>query len=191
MTWHSISNLSGSCTDMSEYVYLLINPHIPQLVKFGYSTRPPEERAIELSQPTGVPGAWTVYHKWEVTDGYRTEQMVFRQLASYREGRQEFFKLKPEKATKLITEAISNPGISPEEERQQREKKRRAEREAAKAAFERERKQKAAEDKARRAKEAKREEIYKEYADKLSTIAPEPPFMVLTCPIFSDHVNLG
>ena len=43
-----------------EFVYLLTNEYVPELVKFGFRTRDLHERADELSAPTGVPGTDTL-----------------------------------------------------------------------------------------------------------------------------------
>ena len=46
------------------YVYALINPSMPGLVKVGRTTRNPKDRALELSGATGVPTAFVVvYHE--------------------------------------------------------------------------------------------------------------------------------
>src|SRR5688572_6679317 len=37
------------------YLYVLINPSLPGLVKIGKTNRDPEQRAAELSAATGVP----------------------------------------------------------------------------------------------------------------------------------------
>jgi len=55
----------GTSMDDSGYVYVLMNPSMPNLVKIGKTTRDPEERAKELSSTTGVPTPFTV-----VYDGY-------------------------------------------------------------------------------------------------------------------------
>lgn len=96
-----------------QYVYLLQNHHVPNLVKFGFTTRHPDSRALEISSATGVPGDWNVIHYWEVVDGYAVEQRVFKHLKQYRLDRQEFFKLTPRVAIQKISEAIDECGIDP------------------------------------------------------------------------------
>jgi hypothetical protein len=95
-----------------QYVYLLVNPHIPKLVKFGFSRRSPALRAEELSAPTGVPGNWEVRHFWEVDDGYAVEQEVFGRLAKKRLGRQEFLEMEPAEAITQISEIIADAGTN-------------------------------------------------------------------------------
>jgi hypothetical protein len=93
-----------------EYVYLLTNPHVPKLVKFGFSRRSPALRAAELSAPTGVPGKWTVHHFWEVENGRDIEEAVFILLAKKRLGRKEFFEMDPAAAVAEISAFIGEVG---------------------------------------------------------------------------------
>ncbi|MCX6873391.1 MAG: GIY-YIG nuclease family protein [Verrucomicrobia bacterium] len=108
-----------------EYIYLLFNEHIPNLVKFGFSTRNPRDRAAELSAPTGVPGRWDVLHYWEVEDGRGVEQAVFQSLSEFRLSNQEFFRLAPEEAVRLISERIRQIGTNPTEKAKIEAEKRR------------------------------------------------------------------
>ena len=96
-----------------QFVYLLVNEHVPNLVKFGFTARDPQTRAIELSSPTAVPGSWQVYRYWEVIDAAEVERIVFQRLAEYRLGRQEFFRLDPGQAVRRIARVISFVGIDP------------------------------------------------------------------------------
>ena len=62
------------------YVYALINPSMPGLVKVGMTTRSPEERAQELSGGTGVPTPFVVvYHDFFVNCA-EAESLVHSQL---------------------------------------------------------------------------------------------------------------
>ncbi|MCA3000610.1 MAG: GIY-YIG nuclease family protein [Rhodocyclaceae bacterium] len=96
-----------------EFVYLLTNVHVPELVKFGFSTRDPHDRATELSSPTGVPGRWKVHHYWEVEDGFAVEQAIFKRLSSHRLERQEFFRLPADDAVRIISQALKIVGTNP------------------------------------------------------------------------------
>jgi hypothetical protein len=102
-----------------QYVYILTNVFVPELVKFGFSTRDPSDRATELSAPTGVPGKWIVYHYWEVEDGYAVEQAIFKQLKKYRVERQEFLRMAPDDAVKAISEKLREVGTNPIEKARQ------------------------------------------------------------------------
>lgn len=98
-----------------QYVYILKNKFVPDLVKFGFSTRNPHDRAAELSAPTGVPGRWTVHYYWEVEDGYAVEQAIFRKLSAYRLDRQEFFRFNADEAVRAISREIGIVGTNPVE----------------------------------------------------------------------------
>lgn len=89
-----------------QYVYLLLNEHMPGLVKIGYTEREPEARAAELSSPTGVPGEFRVHASWAVDDGRTVEGLVFAELAPYRLLNQEFFRLTPDEARRLIQKVV-------------------------------------------------------------------------------------
>lgn len=99
------------------YVYILVNQHVPSLVKIGYTDRSPNTRAAELSNTTGVPGKWKVHKSWLLEDAYSCEQKIFSSLARYRETG-EFFRLSPatsvEKVSALLASwgAIDTDGLS-------------------------------------------------------------------------------
>ena len=115
-----------------QYVYVLTNVHVPDLVKFGFSTRDPHNRATELSTPTGVPGRWTVHHYWEVEEGFAVEQAIFKRLNAHRLERQEFFRLPPNDAVRVISEQLRIVGTNPvEKARLEAEAQTRARQEAA------------------------------------------------------------
>lgn len=115
-----------------QYVYVLTNVHVPDLVKFGFSTRDPHNRATELSAPTGVPGRWTVHHYWEVEEGFAVEQAIFKRLNAHRLERQEFFRLPPNEAVRVISEQLRIVGTNPlEKARLEAEAQTRAHQEAA------------------------------------------------------------
>ena len=47
------------------WIYVLMNPAIPNMVKVGKTTRDVEQRVAELSQPTGVPSPFVlIYKRW-------------------------------------------------------------------------------------------------------------------------------
>jgi hypothetical protein len=62
---------------MEGYVYVLINPAFPDLVKIGRTTKDPKIRAAELSA-TGTPDKFVVAHQILVKDAVR----VFRKVIS-------------------------------------------------------------------------------------------------------------
>jgi hypothetical protein len=104
-----------------QYVYVLTNIYVPDLVKFGFSTRDPSDRAAELSAPTGVPGRWVVHHYWEVEDGYAVEQAIFKRLVQHRLERQEFFRMEPGDAVQTISRELRVVGTNPIEKARREE----------------------------------------------------------------------
>ena len=60
------------------YIYIMINPSYPNLVKIGKTSRSPEERAAELSQTSGVPTPFYVAYEELVKDYGRVE--TFRRI---------------------------------------------------------------------------------------------------------------
>ncbi len=67
-------------TDESGSVYVLSNPEHPGLVKIGYTTRTPKERARELSASTGVPRPFEVEYEATVSHPRRVERAVHQTL---------------------------------------------------------------------------------------------------------------
>lgn len=94
------------------YVYVLTNPHIPNLVKIGYTDREPRIRAKELSSFTGVPGKWNVHEAWCLDDAYDCEQRIFAHFARHRQGG-EFFALAPDAAVDAISVLLSDWRLVP------------------------------------------------------------------------------
>lgn len=84
---------------MPGYVYILLNPGMPGLVKIGRSDRHPNERAREL-HVTGTPYPFVAAYWRAVADPISVETLIHEKLAVHRvsQGR-EFFRVD-------ITEAI-------------------------------------------------------------------------------------
>ena len=94
------------------FVYVLTNTGMPSLIKVGFSTRAPEERASELST-TGVPFPFKVAFSAEVDDPSQVEAEVHAQLSEHRASEnREFFRLSVEQAIAVI-ENICGTGGNP------------------------------------------------------------------------------
>lgn len=104
---------------MNGYIYLLKNPHI-SFVKVGFTTKTPEERALDISSATGVPGQWKVVHYWKVEHAHKAEQRLFKgPLRLFRlDSKQEFFKLDIAEAILKISDFLENAGIDPFEHKE-------------------------------------------------------------------------
>lgn len=92
-----------------EYVYLQKNPHIPKLLKLGYTKNDPADRAKQLSAPTGVPGRYEVIKYWQVRDGHRWEQFIFAKLSKHNPTG-EFLDLPAQSAVDKIDVLLSENG---------------------------------------------------------------------------------
>jgi hypothetical protein len=104
--------MSGADVAMEKsegFVYILVNPYVPDLVKIGFTNRTPWDRAEELSAYTGVPGNWKVHDSWYVENPDHWERHVFATLAHARETG-EFFRLKPEEAVSAVVSALQSGG---------------------------------------------------------------------------------
>ncbi len=74
------------------FVYCLENESFPGVYKIGCTTKPPHQRAIELST-TGVPTQYYVLAYIECRDFAFVENDIHRRLSSYRVNQcREFFK---------------------------------------------------------------------------------------------------
>lgn len=91
---------------MAEYVYILINPAIPNLVKIGRTDRSPEDRASELAT-TGVPTAFIVAYEHQVGNSRGAESAIHALLQEkgFRpEASREFFKIPLKTAVAVVSE---------------------------------------------------------------------------------------
>jgi hypothetical protein len=84
------------------YVYVMINPAFPGMVKIGRTINSPEERAQELNT-TGVPDRFVVVHRVFSKDCNSLESELHLYLASFRYAKnREFFEISVEKAIKAF-----------------------------------------------------------------------------------------
>src|SRR5690554_2264561 len=91
------------------YVYVLQNPAFPHLLKIGFTTRTPEERAEELSRHSGVPTPYRVVFSEFFEDCYAAEQEIHQILEAKRRGK-EFFHVSVEEAVDVIRECKRREG---------------------------------------------------------------------------------
>lgn len=97
------------------YIYILRNPAFPDKLKVGRAKKP-EERAKELSRPTGVPGYYEVIHERKCADYRTVEKDVHKALdrKGYRYNK-EFFKGPLEEVKKVVDAVVldHNPPLVP------------------------------------------------------------------------------
>ena len=97
---------------MSEFVYILTNPTIPDLVKIG-RIKNLEERIRSLSSHSGVPVPFQCFYCCEVKDGSEVEKRLHFGLGDHRiNSKREFFRINPERV-KVLLEGWSIRDVTP------------------------------------------------------------------------------
>lgn len=89
---------------MSEFVYILTNPSIPDLVKIGRTTNI-KERMRSLSSHSGVPVPFECYYCCEVENSKEVENRLHVGLGDPRikiNPKREFFRISPERVKVLL-----------------------------------------------------------------------------------------
>jgi hypothetical protein len=86
-----------------QFVYVLTNKYMPGIVKIGYTSLNPYDRALILSKSTGVPDKFDVDFAFRCIDGKKLEYMVHQCLNEYRiKRKREFFKMTVDDAINTI-----------------------------------------------------------------------------------------
>ena len=87
------------------YIYILTNKSMPGLIKVGYTTGTPHNRAKELSGTTGVPTPFKVASDIPIAGNVQNvERLTHNKLANHRAGK-EFFRTGVEHALAMVEEA--------------------------------------------------------------------------------------
>ena len=98
----SYTNRDG---DHDSWVYVLSNPAQPGILKIGYTSNTPEERARQLSNATGVALPYVVEYAYSCWNGLELEKDIHERLNEYRLTKQrEFFQMDLEEAKEIIGE---------------------------------------------------------------------------------------
>ncbi len=86
------------------FIYILINPAMPGLLKIGKTSGSPENRAAKLSAVTGLPTPFVVACDWITSDCDAAELEVHARLETSRYGKdREFFRLSLKEAIKIVS----------------------------------------------------------------------------------------
>lgn len=97
----------------SGFVYVLLNPSYPDLVKIGLTERTSEERAREL-RTSGVPTPFIVIYDELVSDSSAVEAAIHRKLAGYRvSDAREFFRIPVKEAIRTLQEEATAYRVNP------------------------------------------------------------------------------
>ena len=90
------------------FVYVLLNPSFPRLVKIGRTARDPRNRAGELSRHAGVPDDFIVLYDELVADAKQVEDLLHAKFSEYRARKnKEFFEIPAKEAIKALQEMAS------------------------------------------------------------------------------------
>lgn len=87
------------------FIYLMMNPSMPGIIKIGFTKRTPEERLDELSKATGVPIPFVLVYKEEFNNCIQAEKVIHALLEERGErvaSNREFFKTEIHEAIKII-----------------------------------------------------------------------------------------
>ncbi|MFD7863684.1 GIY-YIG nuclease family protein [Streptomyces sp. NPDC059783] len=93
-------------THETGFVYVMSNPAMQGLVKIGFTTQLPEDRAQELSRPTGVPLPFDVAFRALTMRWREVERLVHQRLADQRVSRKEFFTVSIDDAVQTVRECV-------------------------------------------------------------------------------------
>ena len=97
---------------MTETIYILTNPAIPDLIKIGRTVNL-EDRLRNLSSHSGVPVPFECYYACEVADSQDVERRLHAAFGDHRVNpKREFFRINPERV-QIILEALSLKDVTP------------------------------------------------------------------------------
>jgi hypothetical protein len=109
--WDSVHYLASAILDPtgavrpSEYVYVLVNKSVPNMVKIGMTTNTPTQRANEISRATGVATPWIPIFEFKCFRSDLLEAEVHEYFATYRvNNKREMFAVDSHTAQRVITE---------------------------------------------------------------------------------------
>ena len=86
-----------------EWVYILSNPAMPDMIKIGYTAKDPFSRAHQISRGTGIPLGFEVEWAYKCFKGERIEQEVHKVFKKQRVNTQkEFFRVSLNEAKQVI-----------------------------------------------------------------------------------------
>lgn len=109
--WQSVVYLANAVLDPSgavrapEYVYVLVNKSVPNMVKIGMTTNTPDERARQVSAATGVATPWISVFEYACYRSDLLEGDIHQHLREYRvNNKREMFAIDSHTAQRVIEE---------------------------------------------------------------------------------------
>lgn len=107
----------------SEYIYVLVNRSVPNMVKVGMTTGTVDSRAREISKATGVPTPWIPVWWFRCFASSILEKRVHERLAQYRvANNREMFAVDSLAAQQVIEDIgkdFTNPQMAEQIEKQE------------------------------------------------------------------------
>lgn len=89
------------------YVYGVVNPYFPDLIKVGLTKQPIEKRLRSLSS-SGTPGRYELRFVFPVRSVHAAERLAHKALSDYRESSsKEFFRIDHSNASRAIKRALT------------------------------------------------------------------------------------
>ncbi len=88
------------------YIYVFKNKAFPDLLKIGCTLRHPQERAKELSRPTGVPYDFEAIYDVKTVDPKKKEALIHKSLSKHRIPKTEFFNVSFGEAADAIDKVV-------------------------------------------------------------------------------------
>jgi hypothetical protein len=109
--WQSVVYLANAVLDPSgavrapEYVYVLVNKSVPNMVKIGMTTSTPDERARQISAATGVATPWISVFSYACYRSDLLEEDIHLHLHEHRVNhKREMFAVDSHTAQRVIEE---------------------------------------------------------------------------------------
>lgn len=109
--WDDVHYLASAILDPtgavrpSEYVYVLVNKSVPNMVKIGMTTNTPTQRAHEISRATGVATPWIPVFEFKCFRSDLLEAELHEYFAQYRvNDKREMFAIDSHTAQRVIIE---------------------------------------------------------------------------------------
>jgi len=98
---------------VTEIVYILTNPSMPDLIKIG-RTKDLDDRVSSLSGHTGIPVPFEVFYACEVAENTDIEKRLHFAFGDHRiNPKREFFRISPERV-QMILEALAIRDVTPD-----------------------------------------------------------------------------
>lgn len=96
------------------FIYVLLNPAFPNMVKIGLTEDTTEKRARNISSATGVPTDFIVLYDMLVNDVERAEKEIHAHFSAYRVNkRREFFYVPPKLAIRALMDIAQKYPVTP------------------------------------------------------------------------------